>query len=345
MSHRYGNGKQTRATIALVPGSILLACLVLELLCRVFDPLGISYYPETARYMDTLLPADGVGYRQAPNLRGTFWGAPVSINSLGLRGPEISFERPPNEFRILVMGDSWPFGIGVSYEQTFCHLLQTMIARDARPGTLVRTIDMGVPSYNTEAELAQFQSLGRRLHPNLIILMFAINDIEPKLWMLNKRRRWYVNLAQRSYAASFLFTVLRNRAARPVAKPLTQSIDDMAFLYRPKDPRWLAIDLSLTELNRECREIGIQFVVISETGPATAAGKLLAAVGARERFPLVPLLLAGDPRWKGLTLHNSHTDGHPNPYGHLADATFIYEALVRRGILQSILKPSDSSER
>jgi len=332
------------AAISIFASSILLVLAFLEVAFRVFNPLGISYYPETARYMDTLVLAGGVGYRNQPNLHGTFWGAPVSINSLGLRDREISLAPLPNEFRILVMGDSWPFGIGVRADQSLSYLLERMIAEDARENIPIRTIDMGVPSYNTEAELAQFQSLGCKLHPNLVVLLFAINDIEPKMWIFNKRRHWYVNWAQRSYVACVAFSTVRSTMDRAAARGGQQKggsdTTGMYALYKPNEPRWLAIDNSMAELNRECRAEGVPFVVFSEAGPATPPGKLLASLGRRETFPVVPLSPIADPRWRGraVDLRNSPTDGHPNVEGNRADATLIYENLRRLGLLDSVLK-------
>jgi lysophospholipase L1-like esterase len=348
------DARRRRRLMSLVSLAIgvLLACLLVEILVRVVNPMGISYYPETAHYMDTLLLADGVGYRNRPNLQGTFWGVPVAINSLGLRDREILFEKPPNEFRVLIMGDSWPFGIAVRREETFCHLLEEMMKRDAKPGVSVRTVDMGVPSYNTEAELAQFQSLGSKLHPDLVVLMFALNDIEPKMWVFNKRRNWFVNMAQRSYAASFLFVSLRNFRNKiesgKSANVQTGSIDATSMFsgYSAGSPRWLAIDSSMSELNRECRAMDSPFTVFSEAGPKTAAGTLLAALADREHFPLTPLHTYMDPRWAKdrIKLQNSLLDGHPSALGNRAIATLVYEHLQRQGLLSPILRTNESGQ-
>src|SRR5687767_1828066 len=105
---------------------VLLLFGLLETAGRFFDPIGISYYPETAAYTDTLVFEEPIGYRNAPNLRGRFWGVPVSINSLGMRDREVDAHPAPDEFRILVMGDSFAFGLGVSYEDSIPQQLEKM---------------------------------------------------------------------------------------------------------------------------------------------------------------------------------------------------------------------------
>ena len=146
--------------------------LLLEAVGRLADPLGISYYPETAKYLDTMIIEEPIGYRNRPNLKGQFWGAPVTINSLGLRDREVSLEPADNEFRILLLGNSGAFGLGVADEDTYSSRLEQQLNRDA-DGMTYRVINMGVPSYNTEQELIQLQSLGLSLDPDLVLLMFA----------------------------------------------------------------------------------------------------------------------------------------------------------------------------
>ena len=145
------------AAFVLLQGVIVIT--VLEIIARVFNPLGISYYPETARYLDTLVLEEPIGYRNRPGLQDRFYGAPVVINALGLRDREVG-EKAPGEFRILVMGDSVPFGIGVRYEDSYPHQMEVLL-NEQFPGRRFRTLNLGVPSYNTEQELIQLKSLGK----------------------------------------------------------------------------------------------------------------------------------------------------------------------------------------
>src|ERR1700754_5000335 len=80
---------------------IAIVFLLLEVAGRIADPAGISYYPETAKYFDTLIIEEPIGYRNRPNLQGQFWGKQVSINSLGMRDREVNTPAARNEFRIL----------------------------------------------------------------------------------------------------------------------------------------------------------------------------------------------------------------------------------------------------
>jgi len=309
----------------LFAGLLVVTFLLLEIVAHVLDPLGVSYYPKTAEYMDTMILEEPIGYRNRPNLEGTYYGVPVRINSLGLRDREIDLVSGDNEFRILVLGDSMPFGIGVKYEQSIPHQLEQVLeAGTAGSGWEFRTINGGTVSYNTEQELIQLQELGLRLRPRLVTLMYMENDIQPKMWVFDKRRAWYVRRIERSYAASLLAVVYKKLTGLgPVGR--------IEGSHRLDDPGWTRADAALTEINRLCREAGTPFVVFT-----LAPIPLVARVGEREGFPVVSLLEM--PYWTSAgkrpeDFANSATDGHPNPEGSAVYARLMYEALADLDVL------------
>ncbi|MDA2932708.1 GDSL-type esterase/lipase family protein [Acidobacteria bacterium AH-259-D05] len=273
-----------------------------------------------------------IGYRSRPNLRGEYYGVPVVINSLGLRDREISLLPDEDQYRVLVLGDSLIFGIGVKYENSIPYLLEQLLNMNRKTKLEFQTINMGVISYNTEQELVQLKTLGMKLHPNLVILLFAINDIEPKMWVFSKRRGWYTNLAQRSYAASSLLIVYRNirtAISRPTKLVATEN-------YRVHNPRWAVIDQSLTEMNSLCRSAGIPFIVFTDSLVPGSARDLIVSVGAREGFPVVNIQPWQDPRWKNEDRQKYRAPkagDHPNEAGSKIYATLIYESLVKLGVV------------
>jgi len=321
---------------------LLVVLLLLEVVARVVDPLGVSYYPETARYLDTLIIEEPIGYRNRPGLKGKFYGVPVTINSSGMRDREVPL-KPAGEFRLLVLGDSVPFGIGVRYEDSFPYQLEQQL-NEHHPKRRFRTLNMGVPSYNTEQELIQLRSLGMALKPDAVMLLFSSNDIEPKLWVLEKRERWYVDLVQRSYAGSLLYILYRKARQRlsAVSASSAQAVspvpDDSGVAlgeYRLDSPRWQAIDHSLTAIHADLKARHIPFVLFTN-GELPFVVDMLEAVAKRERFALVNLRRHEDPRWAGQDerlFRNSVTDGHPSPRGNQALATLMAERLEQLGVL------------
>lgn len=237
---------------------------LLEIVSRIVDPFGVSYYPETARYLDTLIIEDPIGYRNRPGLNGRFWGTQVSINSRGLRDREIALQPAEDEFRILMLGDSVVFGLGVDDDDTIPRRLEQQLNRP--DGTSVyRVINMGVPSYNTVQELEQLETVGFLYSPDMVLLVFSINDLQPKMWVLNRRDFWLTNIAQRSYAVSFLAVFYWELRAwltgHDSRVPHRRKIED--------HPGWPIVKSSLTRIARLCEERGIPFVLfLQESYPA-----------------------------------------------------------------------------
>lgn len=316
------------APLFLLGAASLVSLGVAELGLRLVDLFGISYYPETARWLDTL-DVDAEGYRNHPGLRGTYYHASVAINSLGLRDHEISLEPEPGEFRLLVMGDSFPFGIGVPYEQSLAPVLEGKLNEAEIARGRVRAVNMGVVSYNTEQELRQLRELGLGLHPSLVVLFYALNDIESRKWVLEKRSPWYVNLAQRTYLASLAVFAYRNLQWQAGVEPI--AIDG----YAEDSPRWQAVAAALREMNHLCHEVKARFLVFT-LDEKEEPMDLVRDVGRSDGFPVVHLVPWRDPRWSALgrrRFQNSALDAHPNAEGTEIYATLVAEHLLRLGLV------------
>jgi lysophospholipase L1-like esterase len=98
-------------------------------------------------------------------------------NRLGFRGPEISREKPPNVFRIVALGDSFTYGLGVDYENTFAHRLELLF--NAREGNHlhIEVINAGIPRFYPEAERRLLEHYVLNLAPNLVLVIFVPNDV------------------------------------------------------------------------------------------------------------------------------------------------------------------------
>ena len=317
----------SRLGVAAVIAGITLAAL--EVVCRILDPIGISYYPETARWLDTLVVKEPIGYWNRPGVSGNYFGAAVRINSLGLRGPEVP-PKTPDEFRVLMMGDSFPFGLGVADEHALPATLEARLRATAGPGTDIRVINMGVVSYNSEQELRQLEELGLGLKPDLVLLAFAVNDIEPVMWVFEKRRGLVVDMAQRSYAVSLLAFIARN-----VKFKLVGYSGIALGEFRADSPRWQVVDRCLSRMNAHCRDAGIPFVVFVYDD-LVEPRRLVKEVGLRETFPVLDLEPALKARLAGRNpkeLMNSVVDSHPNVEGNRVWAELLVDALDRQSLL------------
>jgi len=103
----------------------------------------------------------------------------VHIDSLGRRGPEVSVLRTPGVARVLVLGDSFAFGMGVDEGSLFSTRLGEFLEADG--GGPTEVVNMGVLGYATDQELILFEELGMRLSPDVVVLVACDNDFEGNL--------------------------------------------------------------------------------------------------------------------------------------------------------------------
>ena len=106
------------------------------------------------------------------------------INAAGYRGP-LRTERPAaGVLRIVALGDSSTFGMGVPYADTWCAQLEASMRQD---GQSVEVLDLGVIGFTVEQGLERFEALATRLHPDVVIAAFgAVNDHFPALSLADR---------------------------------------------------------------------------------------------------------------------------------------------------------------
>lgn len=96
----------------------------------------------------------------------------IDVNSLGFRDREVDVKKPDGVRRVLVLGDSFVFGVGLKNEERFSDMLQRMLPDD------VQVINCGVPGWGTDQEMLFYETSLRRLKPDLVLLTFLMqNDV------------------------------------------------------------------------------------------------------------------------------------------------------------------------
>ena len=98
------------------------------------------------------------------------------INSDRFRGDPIAIEKPARTLRIFTLGGSTTLGVRNSFESSYPRLLQQRLQRQF-PGTKIEVQNAGVDWYTTAHLLSAYQLRVRSFHPDLVIVMIAINDL------------------------------------------------------------------------------------------------------------------------------------------------------------------------
>lgn len=99
------------------------------------------------------------------------------INSYGLRDREYALEKPKDVYRILMLGDSYTFGIGNNIEDTFTKLLEKKLQIDF-PHKKIEVMNGACSSYSPLLEYLFLIYKGLALHPDLVILNYDMSDVQ-----------------------------------------------------------------------------------------------------------------------------------------------------------------------
>lgn len=209
----------------------------------------------------------------------------VHINSLGVRGPELTYAPPRGVRRVLVLGDSFAFGLRLGDDST----LAAQLGR--RLGSGYEVVNLGVAGYSTDQELILFEELGRRLHPSLVLLLMCDNDFEgntqdfsyrlyhkpyfeglsaglalrnvpvPRLTVFERMRYW---LGRHSNTWKLLTAIANRRVSPrgPVALPWLAGVFDVAR-SRPSTPDIRLAGLLVERLKGAVEESGARLVVLN----------------------------------------------------------------------------------
>jgi hypothetical protein len=120
-----------------------------------------------------------LGQVQVPHQKGRrtipgVYSYSYTNNSMGIRGTEeYAAGRRPGVRRILLLGDSFTYGVGVDDEQTFAVRLERILdSTDAK----TEVINAGVGGTGTDYALNFFLKAGRPLEPDAVALFFYWND-------------------------------------------------------------------------------------------------------------------------------------------------------------------------
>ncbi len=156
--------------------ALLLGLMIVEILCRFIveqeDQVGTPKRLLFTEYDPTY------GWRLRKNFEGTNFqsegdGVSYFINSDGYRGAPVK-ERVGRS-RVLIIGESTGFGLGVEGGQVFSNLLSQHLQNKVRNG--VELINVSVPGYSFDQELLKLENEGKKYSPELVLLVLSTDTI------------------------------------------------------------------------------------------------------------------------------------------------------------------------
>ncbi len=180
--------------MGVMMGGVLLISVLLEGVARLVElgSLRVMDTGGTLAASGTLFPIVNVevpglaeedprlGYRLRPNIFITSrrYGA-MRINRQGFRGHQVAIPKPPGMFRILALGGSTTFGVGVDDAASYPRLLEALLVHRCvpTPQRSIEVVNGGVPGYTSTQNRRRFELEWQAFQPDLVLVMDGLNDV------------------------------------------------------------------------------------------------------------------------------------------------------------------------
>ena len=261
-----------------------------------------------------------LGWRNIPGWHSTTMGCPLTINSLGLRGPEYPFKKPADKRRLLVLGDSFAWGYGVGDQDLFARQLDNRLND-------WEVINSGVSGWGTDQQLLFLKEEGLRYSPDIVVVAFFLYN-DPT----NVEHSAQYGLSKPVFMDTRL--TLQNV---PVPKP-----GDAAMQLKSRaDPISLTVAI-LQEISHQCQRQKCPLVLMKFGSFLHLEPEKMQRWEAKleqrlEQHPEIHYLdLDEEFQRRNLTrqaLLGGNNDGHWNRFGHEQTARILYEHLNDQGLL------------
>ena len=344
------------AGLAVVCASILLAVVIMEVASRYMYRVDRPRYVNQQGEEDTLYISDEeLGFRCKSNYNG-FLTSPefrtrVITNSSGYRATR-DFEKPANGNRIMTFGDSFTFGYGVEYEETYSAKIEEGLSRLSTTG--VEVFDFGTPAYGTLQEAIVFDRF-KHLKPDLVVIGLLARDT-----VVEEGGNDFVdnyNFFHLKKFGAFDGDAVQQHgsATRQIRKWLKQYSNLyrifelhlgslLRTFYRPgagptdliADSRKITAEC-LRNFDHSLGELGIRGIILwipfpsSVTKSDHSVAQWLQSLELKN-FDVVDVV----SRFKGSAMqYYFPLDGHWNPKGHALAAEAVVEAIVKQGEIRN----------
>jgi hypothetical protein len=181
-----------RGRLGLMLLGLAFGLLAVELVLRLLGPrLPLVNSLTSIATFQTYHPIYGFFHRPGASgwIETPEYTSYVSFNSHGLREREIEPAKPAGDFRVLVMGDSFVEGAQVPIERTVSRQLEAIL-RGSAPGRPIDAINAGNAGFGTAQELLYFQHEGAAYEPDVVVLVYFVdNDLPDNGYRVARERK------------------------------------------------------------------------------------------------------------------------------------------------------------
>ena len=300
-----------------------------ELGLRWFNPWGIEFFHILPYHMQGMVDHPELGYTHPKSISYDLGKTQVSLNSQGLRDEEVPYQKPVDERRILVLGDSVTFGWGVDQHETFSARMEPRLQK--LTGERWQVVNSGVNGYNTAQEAMYLSIEGLRYEPDIVIVVFVNNDVDPVFDPNQTTWRRYPSwpsslpdLLNRALNLSYLY-----QSSKLFGRMHSDAKQDKRAQSITEHPGWKESFYALTKIAKLCESKGVELLVAKSSDSTDSDFFQLLNASNIEVISL-------DPAWKEVEegqQHVSRIDPHPSAAVHDRFAERLVNELEVRGWL------------
>lgn len=98
----------------------------------------------------------------------------ATINSHGYRGRDFSLEKTSGKKRIILIGDSFTYGVGADNDETIAHVLEELVLDN---GGSVEIINAGIGHASPIKHFVNLRDMHLKFDPDAVILLFDFTDL------------------------------------------------------------------------------------------------------------------------------------------------------------------------
>ena len=295
-----------------------------------------------------VVPDRRLFWRLRPDATFDLAGTPVRSNSQGFRTRETTGRPSAGVRRILYLGNSTTFGWHVEEADRYSAVVQRMLESVA-PSATFDEVNLAVPGYTSFQSRRAFETVGRTLRPDVVVVCVGFNDGRPARDAPDSEVAKRIARPQR--LRQLLGHLRLYRLVRTVAQLVRGGRRGDARV-----PRVCAAEYegNLRRLAQSCRDVGAALVVLAfpygrrldRAPPETLAAYRDAAarLGEEDGVALVPMRSMTE----ACLAPNGHLFGdvvHPNKAGHEAIAAHLFKALAKLPAVEPLVERAGTDPR
>ncbi|MHC4108469.1 MAG: SGNH/GDSL hydrolase family protein, partial [Planctomycetota bacterium] len=115
-----------------------------------------------------------------PNDRDVTWGRAVHWNEAGFRERDFQTPKPPDTYRVVVLGDSITWGVGLSEDERYTRLAEQQL-RDRFSHRRIEILNFGLRGIPTVMQRDMLMHLADLVQPDCVVVGFCFNDPQPRM--------------------------------------------------------------------------------------------------------------------------------------------------------------------